>query len=194
MSGKLICIYGINNLGKSTQAKKLVEYFKAKGIDAEYLKYPLYDLAPSGPILNAYLREGNPLGLSAREAQLLFVINRTQFDSELRKKLESGKIVVAEDYTGTGIAWGMGCSVSREFLEKINSHLLKEDVAFLFEGERFMHGKEKNHTHEGNDSLMDAVMESHKQLGRDSGWITINAGESKEKVHGSIVEQVKDFI
>ena len=106
--GKLIVLYGINNLGKSTQAKKLVERMNAEGYRAQYLKYPIYDLTPSGTMLNAYLREGNPHQLSPREAQLIYVLNRTQTEPVIKKKLKEGIHIVAEDYIGTGLAWGIG--------------------------------------------------------------------------------------
>jgi len=48
--GKFIVLYGINNLGKTTQTRILVDKLKLHGLKAEYLKYPVYDLAPSGPI------------------------------------------------------------------------------------------------------------------------------------------------
>ena len=47
--GKLIVLYGINNLWKTTQVHLLIDRLRAKGLQAEYLKYPIYDLAPSWP-------------------------------------------------------------------------------------------------------------------------------------------------
>ena len=61
--GRFIVFYGTNNLGKSTQAKLLIERFNNLNIPFEYIKYPLYDLAPSGHILNDYLRNDNPYNL-----------------------------------------------------------------------------------------------------------------------------------
>src|SRR3989344_1802759 len=128
MNGHLIVLYGINNLGKTTQAKLLVDRLQAAGKQAEYLKYALYNIEPSGALINDYLRKGNPYNFSAREFQLLQVLNRTQYDAELRAKLAAGQWLVAEDYVGTGIAWGMGAGVDRQLLEKLNQHLVKEDL------------------------------------------------------------------
>jgi thymidylate kinase len=44
MKGKFIVLYGINNLGKTTQAKLLVEKFQKEGLKAEYMKYAVYSL------------------------------------------------------------------------------------------------------------------------------------------------------
>jgi len=50
--GLFVVLHGINNLGKTTQAKLLVEKLQSEGHKAEYMKYPVYDLDPSGKILN----------------------------------------------------------------------------------------------------------------------------------------------
>jgi len=192
--GKLIVLYGINNLGKSTQAKLLVERLNQEGLKAEYLKYPIYDLNPSGEILNDYLREGNFYNLSPKEAQIIYALNRTQYQSELIKKLEAGIHIVAEDYTGTGIAWGIGAGVSEIFLRSINSHLIPEDLVFLFDGERFMQAMEKTHKHETNNDLTNKVRWAHLKLKEESGWIKVNANLRIEDIQEIIWTKVDNFL
>lgn len=194
MKGKLIVLYGINNLGKSTQAKMLVDRLNAEGIKARYLKYPIYDLEPSGPILNAYLRQGNPLKLSPREAQIFYTLNRTQFQPTLKSWLEQGEIIIAEDYTGTGLAWGIGAGVDEAFLKNANSHLLQEDLAFLFDGQRFTQAIESGHTHETNDELTNIVRTAHQKLGNEFGWLSINANESIEEIHANLWEKIQKLL
>ncbi len=192
--GKLIVLYGINNLGKSTQAKLLVEKLKAEGLKAEYLKYPIYNLMPSGEILNDYLREGNFYDLHSREAQIIYALNRTQYQDTLIKKLEDGIHVIAEDYKGTGIAWGLGAGVSEVFLKSINSHLIDEDLVFLFDGERFMEAMEKTHKHETNNDLTTKVRWAHLKLKEEYGWIKINANLSIEEISTIIWDKASSFI
>ena len=192
--GKLIVLYGINNLGKSTQAKLLVEKLKAEGLQAEYLKYPIYNLMPSGEILNDYLREGNFYDLHSREAQIIYALNRTQHQDILIEKLKAGINIVAEDYKGTGIAWGLGAGVSEVFLKSINSHLIDEDLVFLFDGERFMEAMEKTHKHETNNDLTTKVRWAHLKLKEEYGWIKINANLSIEEISTIIWDKVSSFI
>ncbi|OGH73778.1 MAG: hypothetical protein A3C90_03760 [Candidatus Magasanikbacteria bacterium RIFCSPHIGHO2_02_FULL_51_14] len=184
--GKLIVLYGINNLGKTTQATLLVERLNKEGHRAEYLKYPLYDLAPSGPLISGYLRGGNPHQFTPRESQLLNVLNRTQFDARLRQKIADGTLVVAEDYIGTGIAWGMGAGVDGSLLKKWNEHLVKEDLAFLFTGKRFTEATEANHRHETDEALLARVEKAHEELAGENGWIFIAANRSIEEIHEDI--------
>jgi len=184
--GKLIVFYGINNLGKSTQAKLLVERLKANGYQSEYLKYPIYDLEPSGRMLNDYLRNSNPYGLHSREAQIMYAMNRTQFQAELVAKLKAGINVISEDYKGTGIAWGLGAGVDEKFLKEVNSHLINEDLVFLFDGERFRQAIENNHKHENDEDLMAKVRWAHLKLREEYGWWKINANLAIEEIHEEI--------
>ena len=52
-------------------------------------------------MINNYLREGNKYGLSAREIQMAYALNRTQFEPILTAKLAQGINIIAEDYVGT---------------------------------------------------------------------------------------------
>ena len=189
--GKMITFYGINNLGKSTQARLLVESLNAAGHKTEYLKYPVYNLEPFGPLLNDYLRNGNPENLAPRESQLIFVLNRTQFEKTLLEKIRAGITIVAEDYCGTGIAWGLGTGSDKKFLQTINQHLYKEDLAFLFDGNRFKEAIEKNHRHENNEESMIKVREAHLELGAEYGWTKINANLTIPEIQAQIWQQVK---
>ncbi len=192
--GKLIVFYGTNNLGKSTQARLLIENLKKLKIKAEYLKYPIYDLKPSGKIINEYLRKSNPHKLSAREAQIIYTLNRTQYQEELEKKLEQGINIMAEDYIGTGIAWGVGAGVEQSFLEEISSHLIKEDIAILFDGKRFKESIEENHKHEEDDDFARKVRDVHLNLAEKYNWEIINANSSIEEIAEEIFDKIKKVL
>ena len=192
MKGKFIVFYGINNLGKTTQAKKLVDYLNEKGVKAEYLKYPVYELEPSGSFINNILRGSKKQEISEEELQLWYVLNRFQYQPVLKQKLEEGVTVVAEDYSGTGVAWGVAKGADEEWLVNLNKPLLKEDVALLFDGERFLQAKEENHLHESNDELMKKSREVHLSLAEKFGWIKINANDSIEVVFRNILKALEE--
>lgn len=192
--GKLIVLYGINNLGKTTQARLLVERLQREGNQAEYLKYGIYNLQPSGPLLDDYLRHGNPLNLTPREFQIIHVLNRTQYQPVLESKLASGIHIVAEDYIGTGIAWGMGAGVDENFLKQMNVHLIHEDLTFLFQGQRFSDGIEAAHKHEQDNELTEKVRLAHEKLADEFGWIRINANRSIEEISQEIWGKTKKVL
>ncbi len=189
--GLFIAFYGINNLGKTLQSKdKLTENLKKNGILAEYVKYARYDLEPTGPILNDYLRKGNPYNLTAREFQLIQVQNRIDYQPELQRKLQAGIHVIAEDYIGTSFAWGMGAGVNGELLERLNSKLIQPDICFLFYGERFSSGIEAGHKHESDNELTQKVARIHNELGEKYGWTRVCANRSVEEIEKEIFEIV----
>jgi len=190
--GRLIVFYGINNLGKTTQAKMLVDFLNDKGILSEYLKYPIYDLKPSGEYINKILRSGENQEIGEEELQMWYTVNRFQYEPLLKKKLFQGKIIIAEDYIGTGLAWGVSKGADLEWLEEINSKLLKEDIGILFDGERFIAGKELKHIHEQNDDLMSRSRKTHLQLAKKYHWPIIDANQSIEKVHRNILEIISE--
>jgi len=186
--GKLITILGINNVGKSTQAELLKNRIWESG-DRRLptsVKYPFYDLEPIGPMLNDYLRHGNPLNLTSREFQTLQAFHRLQVEPIIVNTLETGVHVIAEDYLGTGIAWGLGSGVDEEYLYKINSKLLIEDLTILLNGDRFLEAREGGHTHESDNVLTEKVRRIHLELARDCGWSVVNANNNIEEVHENI--------
>jgi len=193
--GKFIVLCGTNNLGKTTQAKLLVENLIIKfGKNAEYLKYAIYNLEPSGFLINDYLRSGNRYNLTAREFQMLQVLNRTQYEPKLIEKLNKGTWIVAEDYVGTGIAWGMAQGISKEFLFTINSHLLKEDLGILFEGEPFTESLDRNNAHERDPLLLQKASSAFQEIARDFNWHTLNANQPIEEIQSQILEIIKNKI
>lgn len=177
-----ITLYGINNIGKSTQAKRLVDRLKSEGLDAVYVKFPVYDVEPTGRYLNEFLRSGGAQSITEEELQMWFTLNRYQFQPTLQKWIAEGKIVVAEDYTGTGLAWGTVKGASIEWLEALNDGLVKEDLAVLLDGERFGHAAEKEHIHESNDTFMKRSRQVHLELGEKYGWVKVPVEGNAEEV------------
>ena len=168
--GVFITIYGINNIGKSTHARLLTERLEKEGYDSVFIKYPVYNLEPTGPIIDDILRSHNVQPVSEEELQTLFMQNRKDFEPTLKKYLDEGKIVVAEDYTGTGIAWGTAKGLQQEWVENLNSGLFKEDFTILMVGSRKIEAKEKQHLHESDDDLVMNVDKILRKLGDKNGW------------------------
>lgn len=183
MKGKLIVLYGANNLGKSTQLDLLEAFLQKKHFSVTRIKYPIYD-SPTGKIINAVLREGKEM--PEDELQKLYVENRKEFEPRLLELLASGTIVIAEDYVGTGIAWGMVRGLSLAFLEKINSDLYPADSAFMLYGKRFATGREASHRNETDDAMWQKAQDIHLTLAKKYGWEKIDANHSIAVVQQAI--------
>jgi len=222
MAGKFIAIYGINNIGKSTQTSLLVQRLVSAGFRVEYIKYPIYDLDPTGKMLNEILRgkqkksvqsmieffEGTRVKkpsarrkpivsfrrqtiapkevrqrVTEEELQMWYSLNRYQYDPQIRKKLASGTTIVAEDYTGTGLAWGSAKNADLNWLIEVNKFLCRPDLEILIDGDRFLAGKEKVHLHESSDRLIGKARKSFQKLARKNQWKIVNANQEIARVN-----------
>ena len=190
--GRFIVIYGSNNIGKSTQLNFLEDDWNSIGRPYTRIKYPIYT-TETGILINRVLREdkdGNKLHMGDEELQYWYAENRLQFQPELKELLKRGD-VLAEDYKGTGLAWGLTKGVSRELLDLFNAGLLEPDIAILVDSEvRFTSGVEKGHRHEsaGNE-IWETNRRIHLELAAEFGWeVVANANESRDKVHENILK------
>lgn len=189
--GKFIVLYGANNLGKSTQMDLMEQAWREMGRPYARIKYPIYD-SPTGIIINQVLRGGDKgrVEMDDRDFQKLYADNRREFEVILCQMLEEGD-VLAEDYVGTGMAWGLTKGVSREELDSFNAGLLEPDIAILLDGERFSSGIEKGHRHEcAGSETWELNRRIHRELADECGWAVVNANESAEVVHKNLLEEV----
>jgi thymidylate kinase len=196
--GKFIVIYSPNNLGKSTQLELLKTRLQGAYGQYEFIKYPRYDLNPTGPLINAILRHPETLDKEYSEAELqaLFAQNRRDYQKELEHMLDSGITVIAEDYKGTGIAWGLTRDVPLEELEEMNSGLLEPDLSILLDGTRFLEGIE-NGTHRNESaeqSLWEKNRSKHLFLSKKFGWKIVNANQPPKMVHKDIFKLIEPLI
>lgn len=192
--GIFIVIYGINNLGKSTQAELLVESLEKAGLKARYLKYPIYDLKPTGPQINEVLRGADGQKMSEEELQAIYTQNRRDYQPQLIKMITEGVNAVAEDYIGTGLAWGVSKGADLEKLIESNKGLIKPDIEILLDGERFIESKENGHLHESNDELVEKCRANHLQLAARFNWAVVNANQEIEEVQEQILKVIEGKI
>ncbi len=184
--GFFIVIYGANNIGKTTQVIKLLDSLNGAGVGAQKIKYPIYDLEPTGPKINDQLRGLSGQTISEDEFQDLYIQNRIDYQPQLIRTLDEGMTVIAEDYVGTGLAWGWVKGLDVEKLIEKNKGLLKPDVEILLDGERFDVPDEKN-IHEKDDSLWLRSRRAHLELAARLGWDVVNANQEIEEVHQEIL-------
>lgn len=188
--GCFIVLYGPNNLGKSAQLDELERVWQKMGRAHKRLKYPIYGL-PTGQRINAALREG--VSMNAVELQALYAQNRRDYQPILEGILNAGIDVLAEDYKGTGMAWGETFGVPRRVLEEFNGDLRDPDVAILLDGERFTGGIEKEHRFEAaGDDIWERNREVHRALADEYGWRIVEANGSIEEVHMRIMGTIID--
>lgn len=179
-----IALYGINNIGKSTQVRRLKERLEESGKTVKVLKYPIYDLEPTGPQINSFLRDPEAPKISGESFQMLYIQNRLDYEPQLLKDLQEFDVVLAEDYIGTGMAWGMTQGVPYEWLQGRNMQFpqKKPDLEILMDGDRFLSGKETSHRNEADDQAMESTRQNFLWLAKRYKWPVVAANQSEEKV------------
>lgn len=189
-----IALYGINNIGKTTHAHLLVRRLQALGRAALYVKYPIYDLKPTGPLLSKILRSSKTQNLPEEELQLLFALNRFQFEPKLQALLKKGTIVVAEDYIGTGLAWGLAKGARLDELVKMNKFLVRPSLEILLEGRRKLGSVEHGHLHETNELLARRCEKKFKELAVRFRWKRLQVAEDRDLTAARIWTAVRGLV
>lgn len=192
--GKFITIYGINNIGKTTQVQLLAKRFRKEGYKVATLKYPIYTAQPTGPRISSILRENSEPNITQEHFQLLYCLNRFDTQDQLKKLIQENDIVLAEDYTYTSVAWGSAQGASKDWLITINSPLLEPDFTMMLDGNRSLNSIEKGHRHEDNQNLATKVHTVFKGLQKDLGWHLVERQEKIEDTHELLYNEVNNFL
>lgn len=156
------------------------------------VKYPIYS-TETGKLIDRALRGKGEEKLDIPEAVLqnIYAENRRQFEPELLRLLEIGD-VLAEDYVGTGLAWGLTRGVDRDLLNEMNSDLLVPDIAILIDGERFSLGIERHHRNESaGQETWERNRKIHQELAAELGWEVVEANGNPERIHERIMEIIE---
>lgn len=172
----------------------LAERLRKDGLDVVVLKYPIYQLEPTGPFLDKILRSKKAQKISEEELQMWFTLNRYQFQPQVKKWLQECKIILAEDYTGTGLAWGNAKGADMQWLMSLNQYLMKEDLALLLLGNRTLMAKEKNHIHESNDALVERTGRILQKLAQQKKWKKIQLEKRIPDTAEKIYKLVRNFL
>jgi thymidylate kinase len=173
--GLLIVFYGASGVGKSKQIELLGEKLKEERVSFRNVVYPIFDLGESGKRLKRLVYQ-KERPLPEEEMQKLFAENRMEFELTLRKWLDSGVTVLAEDYIGTGIVWGVTRGMSLERIEEINNDFTPPDVSLLIDGPRRLDLRAgEGHIYQNDEEEWYRARKVYLQMADKYGWIRVGA-------------------
>ena len=128
--GVFICIEGLDGCGKTTQAKLL-----AKKLAQSYNS--VYTSEPSRGNIGTFIRKRCLYGekrLSTIVEALLFAADRFEHvENEIRPALREGRLVISDRYVYSSLAYQGAAGLSVEWIEQINEHALKPDLAIFID-------------------------------------------------------------
>lgn len=191
--GKFITIYGVNNIGKTTQVNLLKERLQKEGKSVKVLKYPIYK-SPTGQRISSILREGAEPNITPEHFQMIYCLNRFDYQAELLKLIQDYDLVIAEDYSFTSVAWGTAFGAPTEWLISINSQLLQPDLTILIDGERSLETIEKGHKHETKQDAAETVSQVLRDMQQRFSWHKVvrqeEIADTHELLYNTVIENL----
>ena len=128
--GAFIVIEGLDGCGKTTQAKLLVEKLR-KSHNA------VCTAEPTCGKIGTLIRESYLYGekrLSSVAEALLFAADRVEHvENEILPALAQGQLVISDRYVYSSFAYQGSAGLSLEWIEAINAHALRPDLAFFID-------------------------------------------------------------
>lgn len=184
-------LYGPSGVGKTKQLDLLEEHLRNEGVSVRRAEYPIFDLGEAGPkIKNILWRRHN--ALPEEEMQELFAANRRDFEPTLRAWLNSGVSVLAEDYKGTGMVWGVVRGIPLERMEEINKGFSEPDVSILIDGPRRLDLRAgEGHIYNTDEDEWYRARKVYLQMADKYGWIRVGGDAPILTVAGRIWTVVK---
>lgn len=204
----IVCIEGLDGLGKSTQCALLAARLKAK-----LWKFPNKD-TPTGKLIYEHLegkwctwttttvdstglRTAGTTGPALRDAlvfQALQVANRMEVATELMRDASTGNVVM-DRYWPSGYAYGKADGLDGEYLINLHRWLPQPDVFILLDGDpdtSAYRRPERRDRYEKDALHLQKVTENYRELwGRNRKaeprrWRVVNARQTVEEVSADI--------
>lgn len=198
--GKFITFEGIDGCGKSTQVKKLVEFFNKTKKTAIFVR------EPGGTQISEEIREillnRHLEDISDRTEALLMTGSRSQLTHEIIiPNLNKGLHVVADRYSDSTLAYqGGGRQIDIEWLIRLNqfaTYNIEPNVTFyidvLPEEALKRKNQEKDRIEMAGIELQSRVRNTYLELAKrfQSRYIIIDGHDSIENIHDVIINHIK---
>ena len=198
--GKLITFEGIDGCGKSTQVKKLVEFFNKTKKTAIFVR------EPGGTQISEEIREillnRHLEDISDRTEALLMTGSRSQLTHEIIiPNLNKGLHVVADRYSDSTLAYqGGGRQIDIEWLIRLNqfaTYDIEPNVTFyidvLPEEALKRKNQEKDRIEMAGIELQSRVRNAYLELAKrfQNRYIILDGHDSIDNIHDVIINHIK---
>ncbi|GMR36658.1 hypothetical protein PMAYCL1PPCAC_06853, partial [Pristionchus mayeri] len=190
--GAFIVLEGLDRSGKTTQAKKLAEWFTSRGEKVHLMRFPDRD-EPFGKVIDAYLKKEIELA-SPQAVHLAFSLNRWQKADEIRSLISSGTNIVCDRYCYSGVAYSIASGLDEKWVKCADMGLPQPDVVLRFDVDAHVAASRGGFGDERLESsdLQKRVLIEMKKLA-DESWKVVNANDSVERVHNQVVSFISSL-
>jgi dTMP kinase len=130
--GVFICIEGLDGCGKTTQAKLLVRRLRRK-YDTFYTAEP--SSGKIGKFIKKHCLHSDKRSSGVVEALLCAADRFEHVENTILPALKKGRIAVSDRYVYSSFAYQGATGLDIEWIEKINEHAIRPDVAIVIDVE-----------------------------------------------------------
>ena len=191
MTGLLIAFEGLDQSGKETQARLLVDRLRADGRRCRLVSFPEYD-TPIGRELERALAGERAFGPEVM--QLLYVANRYERKPDLERWLGGGEIVIADRYAASSVAYGAAHGLDAAWLADIQRFLpptgltLWLDVHPETAHARKTTGRDR---YERDLALLARVRECYARQASAPTWLRLDGERPRDEVAVDVLTAVR---
>ena len=191
--GVFICIEGLDGCGKTTQTKLLAKKL-AKSHNA------IYTTEPSHGKIGTFIRNRCLYGqkrLSNVVEALLFAADRVEHvENEVIPALHEGLLVISDRYVYSSLAYQGAAGLSLEWIEKVNEHALKPDLAVFIDVDpkTVMNRLKPRRSVMENMETQQKVREIYLKFVEKGDLTRINGNKSKNEIANELHAVVKKFL
>ena len=182
----LIVIEGIDQSGKSTQAKLLCKRFEDKNHLTKMLSFPNYKTR-IGKLIRAFLH--GKVEYPAEVRHMLLSVNRWEMKAGIENYLQRGSVLICNRYYHSNIPYGIANGLDREWLESLDEGLPRPDFVILIDikPKTSVARKGTNRDiHERDVKFLSEVRRQYLILAKEGNWIVVNGEDNVEKVSKDI--------
>jgi dTMP kinase len=187
----LIAFEGLDQSGKETQAVRLRDAFRSRGLSSEYITFPDYT-TPIGQELYGGLHGQRSFG--ADVMQLLFIANRYEHKDGIADMLRAGTHVICDRYLASSVAYGEAQGLDAAWLADIQKFLPQPALTVLLDinpehaARRKAAGRDK---YERDLALLGRVRESYLRQAGQPSWSRVDGDRDKDAVAADVLAAVR---
>jgi dTMP kinase len=191
--GVFICIEGLDGCGKTTQAKLLAKKLRES-------HNAVYTAEPSRGKIGTFIRERCLYGekrLSTVVEALLFAADRVEHvENEVLPALHEGHLVISDRYVYSSLAYQGAAGLSIEWIEQINEHTLKPDLAVFIDVDpkTVMHRLKPERSVMENMETQQKVRDVYLKFVAKGGLVRIDGNRTKAEVSDALYAVVLKFL
>lgn len=183
---------GIDGSGEGTHADLLAKKLREEGYEFSPISFPDYS-TPLGKEIKEFLRGKRDFGPEVR--QLLYAANRWERKGDIERWLREGKVVIANRYIPSGLAYGLANGLDLEWMIGLERGLPPADLVFVVDVSVEIHfqrtaGKD---VYEVDRDFLERVREAYLKLAKRFEWNVVNGEKPINEVADEIWKLVSRF-